>query len=76
MNIWKLRPPPPPPHPPFDVIVLQLEPADEVMEDSDRGECLTLCPLKDSGVVEMKPVWAAKFGRNLIKYMSVQNSEN
>ena len=26
------------------------------MEDSDRGECLTLCPLKDSGVVEMKPV--------------------
>ena len=43
-------------HPPFDVIVLQLEPADEVMEDSDRGECLTLCPLKDSGVVEMKPV--------------------
>ena len=23
---------------------------------SDRGECLTLCPLKDSGVVEMKLV--------------------
>ena len=44
------------PHPPFDVIVLQLEPADEVMEDSNRGECLTLCPLKDLGVVEMKPV--------------------
>ena len=56
MNILKQTPPPPPPHPPFDVIVLQLEPADEVMEDSDRGECLTLCPLKDSGVVEVKPV--------------------
>ena len=38
------------------MIVLQLEPADEVMEDSDRGECLTLCPLKGSGVVEVKPV--------------------
>jgi len=42
------------------MIVVQLKPANEVMEDSDRGECLTLCPLKDSGVVEMKPVCEVK----------------
>ena len=40
------------------MIVVRLKPANEVMvmEDFRQAECLTMCPLKDSGVVEIKPV--------------------